>query len=55
MQFLWIFQLRELQTQMNVEEVIRDQTLKVYNERCRRYYKPSQDEQQQSINLEGAQ
>ncbi|CAL8113467.1 unnamed protein product [Orchesella dallaii] len=35
--------LRELQTQINVEEVIRGQTLKVYNERCRGYYKPSQD------------
>jgi len=45
--------LRELQTQLNVEEVIRSQTLKVYNERCRRYYKPSQDAQ--STNLREAQ
>ncbi|ODM98120.1 Coiled-coil domain-containing protein 58 [Orchesella cincta] len=46
--------LREMHTQLNVEEVIRGQTLKVYNERCRSYYKPSQDPQQ-SINLSEAQ
>ncbi|ODM87235.1 Coiled-coil domain-containing protein 58 [Orchesella cincta] len=46
--------LREMHTQLNVEEVIRGQTLKVYNERCRSYYKPSQDPEQ-SINLSEAQ
>ncbi|CAG7816670.1 unnamed protein product [Allacma fusca] len=32
--------LRELQTQVNVEEVIRGRSLKIYNERCRAFYKP---------------
>jgi hypothetical protein len=35
--------LRELQTQINVEEVIRGRTLKLYNERCRTFYKPESD------------
>lgn len=48
--FLQLTQLRELQTQLNVEEVIRGQTMKVYNERCRSYYKPSKEEAQ-SINF----
>jgi len=43
--------LREIQTQMNVEEVIRGQTLKVYNERCRNYYKPSQQEREKHPSL----
>jgi len=34
------YKLRELQTQINVEEVIRGRTLKLYNERCRGFYKP---------------
>jgi hypothetical protein len=33
--------LRELQTQVNVEEVIRGRTMKIFTERCRSYYKPS--------------
>jgi len=36
--------LRELQTQVNVEEVIRGRTLKIFNERCRGYYKPNINE-----------
>jgi len=34
--------LRELQLQVNVEEVIRARSLKIYNEKCRVYYKPPQ-------------
>ncbi|OXA58135.1 coiled-coil domain-containing protein 58 [Folsomia candida] len=31
---------RELQTQMNVEEVIQERSLRIYHERCRAFYKP---------------
>lgn len=32
--------LRLLQTELNVEEVVKQQTAKVYSERCRSFYKP---------------
>ncbi|XP_067010867.1 protein MIX23 [Anabrus simplex] len=33
-------QLRLLQTELSVEEVVREQTNKIYYERCRAFYKP---------------
>ncbi|XP_013413012.1 coiled-coil domain-containing protein 58 [Lingula anatina] len=33
-------QVRLIQNEVNVEEVVRDRTLKVFYERCRDYYKP---------------
>lgn len=32
--------LRQLQTELSVEEIIKERTLKVFNERCRNFYKP---------------
>ncbi|XP_046743914.1 protein MIX23 [Diprion similis] len=32
--------LRLLQTELNVEDVVRQQTTRVYSERCRSFYKP---------------
>jgi ElaB/YqjD/DUF883 family membrane-anchored ribosome-binding protein len=34
-------QLRLLQSELGVEEVIRDRTVKVFHERCRNYYSPA--------------
>jgi len=36
-------QMREIQTQVHVEEVIRGRSLKIYNERCRSFYKPTEN------------
>jgi len=33
--------LRLMQNELNVEEVVKDRTLKVFHERCRLFYKPS--------------
>ncbi|CAG2102409.1 unnamed protein product [Medioppia subpectinata] len=33
--------LRLMQNELNVEEVVKDRTLKVFDERCRTFYKPS--------------
>jgi len=33
--------LRLMQNELNVEEVVRDRSLKVFYERCRAFYKPS--------------
>lgn len=33
--------LRMLKTEVNVEEVLKERTLKVFNDRCRNFYKPS--------------
>lgn len=35
--------LRLLQTELSVEEVIKEKTLKVFTEKCRLYYKPTED------------
>lgn len=32
--------LRQFQTELSVEEIIKERTLKVFNERCRNFYKP---------------
>lgn len=36
-----VFQLRLLQSELSVEEVIKDRTQKLFNEKCRNYYKPN--------------
>lgn len=33
--------LRLLQTEIGVEEVVKERTMKVFHERCRNYYNPS--------------
>lgn len=35
--------LRLLQSELGVEEVIKNRTTRVYNERCRRFYKPENE------------
>lgn len=35
------FQLRLLQTELSVEEVIKEKTTKLFTEKCRSYYKPT--------------
>jgi len=40
--------LRELQTEEDVEAVIRNRTLKLYHERCRTFYKPPPLQSEQS-------
>ena len=32
--------LRQCQTELSVEEIIKERTLKVFNERCRNFYQP---------------
>lgn len=32
------FQLRVLKTEQSVEEIVKEQTLKAFNARCRQYY-----------------
>lgn len=34
-------QLRLLQTELSVEEVIKEKTTKLFTEKCRSYYKPN--------------
>uniref|UniRef100_A0A3P8WJ17 Protein MIX23 n=1 Tax=Cynoglossus semilaevis TaxID=244447 RepID=A0A3P8WJ17_CYNSE len=35
-----LFQLKLMQSELNVEEVVNDRSLKVFNERCRIHYTP---------------
>ncbi|XP_045602915.1 protein MIX23 isoform X2 [Procambarus clarkii] len=36
--------IRELQNEVTIEEIIRERSLKVFEERCRQYYKPPKPE-----------
>uniref|UniRef100_A0A671DVX5 Protein MIX23 n=1 Tax=Rhinolophus ferrumequinum TaxID=59479 RepID=A0A671DVX5_RHIFE len=38
------FQLKWMQSELNVEEVVKDRSLKVFNERCRIHFKPPKKE-----------
>ncbi|PNJ63780.1 CCDC58 isoform 3 [Pongo abelii] len=38
------FQLKWMQSELNVEEVVNDRSWKVFNERCRIHFKPPKNE-----------
>lgn len=38
--FYYFFQLRMLQVELSVENLIQQRTAKVFNEKCKKYYKP---------------
>ncbi|XP_042890825.1 protein MIX23-like isoform X2 [Penaeus japonicus] len=36
--------IRELQNEMTIEEIVRERSLKVFEERCRQFYKPGKSD-----------
>lgn len=36
---IWLFQLRLLQSELNVEDIVKERTYKTFNERCRLFFK----------------
>lgn len=36
--------IRELQNELTIEEIVRERSLKVFEERCRQFYKPEKSD-----------